>query len=307
MTWSTKLAIDHCLSNLGWELIHPQGVRTIDGIPSKTKTVVFRVPNSLLQVAMPLNRKGVVSCYVPHSSVGMTPFPSDRPESIHTGISVRERYPREDGKRIANTLLRHAPSLEPARRPYMLGVETPDAFVALMNWVASASVAEPLAMAGGSAGGGSTGPSSGPSEDGEVSEAGIEPDPIIRRAVELYAERLATLYFEGRGYSVKKLGKPFDLLCESRGSVLHVEVKGSRNRVDAVTLTANEVADARSPRWQSALFVVDEIVVRGAPGIDLECSGGRRRVIEGWAPSETDLEPSEFRYRLPTMRVLADD
>lgn len=136
MTWSTKDAIDYCFSTMRWEMIHPTGIARSQDIPDKTKTVVFRVPGANLEVAIPFNRKDIVSCYVPYASASHTPFPSDAPSGLHAGLSVRERYPRTDGKRISNTLLRRAPSLHPDEKPYLVGVDSIGALVALLRWVA---------------------------------------------------------------------------------------------------------------------------------------------------------------------------
>jgi hypothetical protein len=127
---------------------------------------------------------------------------------------------------------------------------------------------------------------------------GYEQDPEMRSAVELYAESIATRHYESQGYQVEKFGKPFDLLCKKEGELIHVEVKGSRSKLDTVILTINEVSDAENAAWQSDLFVVDQIVVE-RNGKDLAASGGAARVIQKWVPAKEMLAPSQFRYRLP--------
>lgn len=127
---------------------------------------------------------------------------------------------------------------------------------------------------------------------------GYEQDPEMRSAVELYAEAVATRHYVSQGFQVKKFGKPFDLLCEKDGESIHVEVKGSRTKLDTVILTINEVTDAENADWQSDLFIVDQIVVERM-GEKLVPSGGVARVIQKWVPAKEMLAPSEFRYRLP--------
>lgn len=101
---------------------------------------------------------------------------------------------------------------------------------------------------------------------------GYEQDPEMRSAVELcriYRDsslRITRL-------SSEKVWKPFDLLCKKEGESIHVEVKGSRSKLDTVILTINEVSDAENAAWQSDLFVVDQIVVERI-GQDLVASGG---------------------------------
>jgi len=127
---------------------------------------------------------------------------------------------------------------------------------------------------------------------------GYEQDPEMRSAVELYAESIATRHYVSQGFRVQKFGKPFDLLCEKEGQSIHVEVKGSRTKLDTVILTINEVCDAENAAWQSDLFVVDQIFVERI-GNGLVAGGGVARVIQKWVPAKEMLAPSQFRYRLP--------
>ena len=127
---------------------------------------------------------------------------------------------------------------------------------------------------------------------------GYEQDPEMRSAVELYAESIATLYYESQGFRVQKFGKPFDLLCEKECESIHVEVKGSRTRLDTVILTINEVSDAENADWQSDLFIVDQIVVESDGG-KLVAGGGVARLIQKWVPIKEMLAPYQFKYRLP--------
>ncbi len=132
----------------------------------------------------------------------------------------------------------------------------------------------------------------------KLGSQGYEQDPVMRRVVEQHAVLLAKGFYLDQGYAVKELGKPFDLLCEKDGELIHVEVKGSRSKLDAVILTINEVADAENTDWQSDLFIVDQVVIEKV-GDELLASDGVARVIQKWVPAKEMLAPSQFKYRLP--------
>lgn len=125
-----------------------------------------------------------------------------------------------------------------------------------------------------------------------------ESDPEMRRVIEQHAVSRAKNHYKNLGYAVEEFGKPFDLLCKKGDEIIHVEVKGSRMKLNAVTLTINEVNDAENATWQSDLFVVDQIVVDDS-GEKLVPSGGVARVIHKWIPAREVLLPTEFRYQLP--------
>ncbi len=123
-------------------------------------------------------------------------------------------------------------------------------------------------------------------------------DPLLRRAVEVYAEDVATQVLKAEGYSdIDRIGKPYDLRASRiDGDELHVEVKGSVLRVDSVILTPNEVRHAGD--YVTSLIVVDEIAVTIGVG-GYECSGGRVRRWDMWSPEPESLTPSQYIYALP--------
>lgn len=133
-----------------------------------------------------------------------------------------------------------------------------------------------------------------PDADGQ----GYAIDSVVRVAIEQHAVRRAVEHYQRAGATdVEELGKPFDLRVRLGGDEVHVEVKGSRRRLDAVTLTANEVEDARTT-GTNHLFVVDQIdLATDAQGV-VTASGGRQRVWTGWVPSERALTPTVYQYRL---------
>lgn len=132
-------------------------------------------------------------------------------------------------------------------------------------------------------------------------------DPARRRAVEQHAVRVATAHYQAREFVVEELGKPFDLLCTPVSGtqvdrpVVHVEVKGSIGAATTVHLTRNEVNDARNAgAWRSDLFIVSRIaLIEATQGEGWAACGGISEVHEAWSPSDEDLVPTDFEYRVP--------
>lgn len=106
--------------------------------------------------------------------------------------------------------------------------------------------------------------------------------------------KVAVNYYSSLGYQVQELGKPYDLLCQKNGQVVHVEVKGSRSKLKSVTLTVNEVVDARNNDWQSDLFVVDRIVVEQDASGQMVSRAGEARIMQNWKPADSDLTAVEY-------------
>ncbi|RPA56334.1 hypothetical protein EF294_21335 [Gordonia oryzae] len=73
-------------------------------------------------------------------------------------------------------------------------------------------------------------------------------DPLLRQAVEVHAEDTAIAMLKADGYTdIVPVGKPYDLRAlRFNEEELHVEVKGSAQRVDSVILT---------PNWSVPAFV----------------------------------------------------
>lgn len=135
MNWSTKEAINYCIKDLGWKPIYPSNVRNIDDIPVKTKTVIFGLPRSNLEIGIPFERKDVVSCYVPFRSMNGTSFPDDSVSEIHPDIKILQLYPRADGKKISGRILDHAPSLHYTKKPRLVDARSKESFISLLAWV----------------------------------------------------------------------------------------------------------------------------------------------------------------------------
>ncbi|MDA9913203.1 DUF3883 domain-containing protein, partial [Candidatus Nanopelagicales bacterium] len=146
-----------------------------------------------------------------------------------------------------------------------------------------------------------TPPILGPDRHTSGGGAGISTDKYRNKAVEDRAVKLAIGHYEASGWTVKELGKPFDLVCmKDDGSEKHVEVKGTSTAGATVTYTSNEVKHFRNcPLPGGAdLVVVRDIVVQGQ-GETVTASSGDLRCFPGYkAPSE-DLQAVTWQGRVP--------
>lgn len=123
----------------------------------------------------------------------------------------------------------------------------------------------------------------------------------LNRAVERRAVEVMTGHLEAEGWTVEDVGlvESYDLDCTRGQESLHVEVKGTSGRGEAVSLTANEVEHARDQFPEVALGIVS--------GIRLEIKADAKAVASGgdldfWHPWEIDagtLEATLFRYSPP--------
>lgn len=133
--------------------------------------------------------------------------------------------------------------------------------------------------------------------------AGRQQNPKKRKAIELHAEDEAVKHYENLGWTVKRIGAPYDLKCTRGDEYLRVEVKGTTGAAGEVELTVNEVASARE--HPSELFVVSNIYARPSKdeeddgGLDFVATGGRAHVLHAWEPLEDDLSATRYCYRLP--------
>ncbi len=129
---------------------------------------------------------------------------------------------------------------------------------------------------------------------------GYEPDPAVRRAVELWAMACAEEHYVGLGFTVENTAttKPYDFRCTRKDLEVRVEVKGSRGDATTVEVTIGEVENARGTGWRTDLFIVSQIdIVRSEEGP--EASGGTACVVEGWKANPEGLSPTRFRCTVP--------
>jgi hypothetical protein len=125
---------------------------------------------------------------------------------------------------------------------------------------------------------------------------GFTVDPRVRRAIELYAMRLAQEHYEKKKYTVTKVGKPYDLRCSRSGKILYVEVKGTQTSGCEILLTNNEVMFAEEHDGEMELFVVSNVdAVRD--GDNVEVRGGQVRAMK-WTLERNRLCPLGFSYTL---------
>ncbi|MFC7592512.1 DUF3883 domain-containing protein [Nonomuraea antimicrobica] len=128
--------------------------------------------------------------------------------------------------------------------------------------------------------------------------AGRQSDPRKREAVERHAVDLAIQHYRQAGWTVKEVGKPYDLRLTKAGAERRVEVKGTTGAPTSVELTANEVQHAREfPEVD--LFMVSDITVTGTTP-NFTTSGGTATLLPNWEPADEDLRPTRFEYRIPS-------
>ncbi|MET7539630.1 DUF3883 domain-containing protein [Streptomyces sp. NPDC005507] len=128
--------------------------------------------------------------------------------------------------------------------------------------------------------------------------AGYISDPKKRKAIELHAENHAVAHYEKNGWTVERLGKPYDLHCTRGTEERHVEVKGTTGAATSVELTINEVLHARDKDNTVDLYVVSDIKVDTLTD-PYTASGNKVTLFTDWEPAEEDLRPRKYEYRLP--------
>lgn len=136
----------------------------------------------------------------------------------------------------------------------------------------------------------------------KVEGQGFEPDPLVRRAIELWAMKKARTQYERNGYLVRdvSMNQPYDLFCEKDGKRSRkVEVKGTRGDGSIVVLTSNEVSSALDKSSITDLAICFGVVV-DISGEEPRAHSGRLRIIQKWRPDRNSLQPIQFRYKVPT-------
>lgn len=132
-------------------------------------------------------------------------------------------------------------------------------------------------------------------------KAGYEPDAAVRRAIENYAMSLAKKHYEAKGYLVEdtSANHAFDLRCTRAGEEVRVEVKGTRasGAYVSVEVTAGEVENARGKTWKTDLFVAWGLTVSRTED-QIIVAGTKVRIEENWCPTDEELEPLKFRYKV---------
>ena len=96
--------------------------------------------------------------------------------------------------------------------------------------------------------------------------------------------------------------EPFDLLCSNRGarSALRVEVKGTTGDARTILVTSGEVNSARTHR--TTLYIASELTWADKAAALLNPTDWRQDVIDRWAPTDHDLNPTAYEWRNPAFK-----
>lgn len=125
-----------------------------------------------------------------------------------------------------------------------------------------------------------------------------------RKAVEEFAMARAMEHFKVLYDTVEDVHgrEPFDLLCSNLGarSALRVEVKGTTGDARTILVTSGEVNSARTHR--TALYIASELTWADKAAALLSPTGWRQDVIDRWAPTDHDLNPTAYEWRNPTFK-----
>ena len=131
---------------------------------------------------------------------------------------------------------------------------------------------------------------------------GWESDSEIRKAIEAHAMQAAIEHYSALLYKVEdtSANRPYDLVCTKNGQrERRVEVKGTRGQPNNVFVTIGEVKAVRNDGVSTDLFILYGILSeRTVKGISAH--GGQVHLLEDWSPNDADLEPTQFRYSVPS-------
>jgi hypothetical protein len=128
--------------------------------------------------------------------------------------------------------------------------------------------------------------------------AGFQSNPRIRRAIEEYAMRWAEKRLKellGQKPTDTHKTKSYDFLCNVSDTELFVEVKGTQDNGNSVSLTPKEVEHARKHQ-NSALFIVHSVKVEGKRNPIV--SGGKEIFLHPWDISTGTLKPRGYVFTL---------
>lgn len=147
--------------------------------------------------------------------------------------------------------------------------------------------------------------------------AGFLKDAQCRKAIEDHAVRIVMDHYRKLHEELKQDGKikdtgkqkPYDLEMIIDGDLVRVEVKGTQRDGEEVILTKGEVENALGQKGDE--YRVDLAVVTGIQ-VEMDASGNWSvtrdgallpgHPIQDWKPSEDDLTPTQYRYKIPHQR-----
>ena len=128
--------------------------------------------------------------------------------------------------------------------------------------------------------------------------AGFQPNPEIRRLVELHAMHCAQEKLSGMGFGAfndTSAHECYDLTCEREGELYYVEVKGTQGAGTSVILTANEADHAMTYPHQSIAVIISHIEIVNGNGTR-KASGGDPRVYLPWTLESSSLTPLQYQW-----------
>lgn len=282
-----------------------KGINFISPVNKKTNRYKLQDMERILHLAIPKERAdGRVSAYINQHAISGESYK----EGVVSGVSVAKLYPKghkgEKGRLGISRSVAGLPTLNPENNDVvLLHIDSPTAFEKLISWyLGEISLTSPTPKRG-------VMPIENPKVgldgyvDSDAKPQGstkYQDDPKKRECIEKYAVERAIKHYENLKFSIEERGKPFDLLCIKDSLVLHVEVKGTTGSGETVTLTKNEVNDARDGGWQSDLFIAYQIDLIQVDG-EWVASGGEIKHLEKWAPDDRDLTATEYEYRVPKL------
>lgn len=132
------------------------------------------------------------------------------------------------------------------------------------------------------------------------SGAGFLADAEARRTIEMHAVKTVLAWCERAGWQdaehVGHDGESFDIRGTVDSVERRIEVKGTTGSGESVTVTFNEVEEARDDKHM-LLAVVHGITLDLGPGGDLLASGGTLTMHDPWLPVHDELRPISYRWR----------
>jgi len=125
-------------------------------------------------------------------------------------------------------------------------------------------------------------------------------DPKKKKEIELHAMALAKQHYENLGFIVldTSSNNPYDLECQNGNEIRRIEVKGTTQGPNTISITRGELEAARAPEWQSDLFIVHDIEVTKSDD-SYNTEGGKTLLITNWYPEDQHLTPTDYRYQVP--------
>ncbi|HEX5922905.1 MAG TPA: DUF3883 domain-containing protein [Baekduia sp.] len=128
--------------------------------------------------------------------------------------------------------------------------------------------------------------------------AGFRQNKQERDLVGKHAEDMAAAHYVALGWSVRRVGAPYDLKLTRGTERWTVEVKGTTSEGQAIALTAGEVRHHRGAYPDNALVVVYDIVLDRSTSPPT-VSGGVLHEHHPWTIDDEHLQVISYKYTVP--------